>query len=160
MASVLRRSHLNRALCFWSTLMNNEYIAPFFTVLGVIVGGGVSYFTAMRIKLLEFKQSNIKLELERRKKLYGDFLAETNRLALDSIVKKNSDPIFLAKISSLLVEIELVSNSDVHEKAKEIVGHILDINSQIPKDRNDLPPLRAQFVELVKTELQQIQQQT
>ncbi|MHA7586125.1 hypothetical protein ACX15B_07005 [Vibrio harveyi] len=114
----------------------------------------------MRIKLLEFKQSNIKLELESRKKLYGDFLAETNRLALDSIVKKNSAPIFLAKISSLLVEIELVSNSDVHEKAKEIVGHILDINSQIPKDRNDLPPLRAQFVELVKTELQQIQQQT
>ncbi len=52
------------------------------------------------------------------------------------------------------------SNSDAHEKTKEIVGHILDINSQIPKDRNDLPPLRAQFVELVKTELQQIQQQT
>ncbi len=140
--------------------MDNEYITPFFTVLGVIVGGGVSYFTAMRIKHLEFKQSNIKFELESRKKLYVDFLAESNRLALGTIVKKNSDPTFLAKLSSLLTEIELVSNSDVHEKAKEIVGHILDINSQIPKDRNDLPSLRAQFVVLVKTELQQIQKQT
>ncbi len=81
-------------------------------------------------------------------------------MVLNSIEKKSSEPTFLSDICRLLAEIELLAGKDVYDKAKEIVGHILDLNGEVPVERKNMPEIRAQFVELVKIEFRSIEQQT
>ncbi|EGR0667178.1 hypothetical protein G6329_17485 [Vibrio cholerae] len=140
--------------------MSDEILIAIFTAIGAIIGGGISHFTSAKIKQIEFRQSNIRYELENRRKLYSEFLAEANSLVLNSIEKKSSEPTFLSDICRLLAEIELLAGKDVYDKAKEIVGHILDLNGEVPVERKNMPEIRAQFVELVKIEFRSIEQQT
>ncbi|MDO2434633.1 hypothetical protein Q2T43_00220 [Aeromonas veronii] len=137
--------------------MINEYVAPIFTVLGVILGGGVSYFTNTKVKQVEFRQSMIRYELENRRKLYSDFLAEANKLALISIENKSSSPTFLLDISRLLAEIELVGSKDIHKQARRILEYIVNAHSKDAKNIEALPIIRARFVELVKLEINSIE---
>ncbi|UNB57094.1 hypothetical protein [Aeromonas hydrophila] len=137
--------------------MINEYVAPIFTVLGVILGGGVSYFTNTKVKQVEFRQSMIRYELENRRKLYSDFLAEANKLALISIENKSSSPTFLLDISRLLAEIELVGSKDIHKQARRILECIVNAHSKDAKNIEALLLIRAQFVELVKLEFNSIE---
>lgn len=137
-----------------------EYIAPLFTILGVLLGGGISYFSSTKLKQMEIKQANIRYELESKRKLYVDFLAEANYVAVSSIEKKNSIPGVVEKLSRLLAEIELVCGMDTHRKATELVGCILDMHRQIPENNKKFSELRAQFVISAKKELPSIEKQT
>lgn len=140
--------------------MSDEIMIAIFTAIGAIIGGGISHFTSAKIKQIEFRQSNIRHALEIRRKLYSEFLAEANSLALNSIEKKSSVPTFLSDISRLLAEIELLAGHDVYDKAKEIVSHILDLNAEVSNESKVMPEIRAQFVELVKAEFRSIERQT
>lgn len=137
--------------------MISAYVIPIFTVLGVIVGGGISYLTSKNIKWIEFRQSSIRYEIENRRRLYVNFLAEANVLVLKAIEKKSSVPTFLSDILRLLAEIELVGGEDVNKKAKEIVDYILDLNTREAIEDNDFPLMRAQLVALVKQEFHSIE---
>lgn len=137
--------------------MISAYVIPIFTVLGVIVGGGISYLTSKNIKWIEFRQSSIRYEIENRRRLYVSFLAEANVLVLKAIEKKSSVPTFLSDILRLLAEIELVGGEDVNKKAKEIVDYILDLNTREAIEDNDFPLMRAQLVALVKQEFHSIE---
>ncbi|HCH55108.1 MAG TPA: hypothetical protein DE109_16880 [Aeromonas sp.] len=137
--------------------MISEYVIPIFTILGVIIGGGISYFTSKSIKWIEFRQSSIRYEIENRRKLYVNFLAEANILVLKAIENKSSAPTFLSDILRLLAEVELIGGEGVNNKAKEIVDYILDLNTQKKIAGNNFPLMRAQLVELVKQELHSIE---
>ena len=76
----------------------NELITPLFTILGVILGGGLSYFTALRMKRLEAKQESIKAQIEIRRQLYAKFLSEANDLAIKTIEKSNPRPFLASEI--------------------------------------------------------------
>ncbi|WP_421326561.1 hypothetical protein [Aeromonas veronii] len=137
--------------------MISAYVIPIFTVLGVIVGGGISYLTSKNIKWIEFRQSSIRYEIENRRRLYVNFLAEANVLVLKAIEKKSSVPTFISDILRLLAEIELVGSEEVNKKAKEIVDYILDLNTRGEINDNNFPLMRAQLVALVKQEFHSIE---
>jgi hypothetical protein len=134
-----------------------DYLVPVLTLSGVIVGGLIGYISNSKIKTKELRHIEIREEVNQKRKLYGDFLAETNRLILKAAKEKSSDPNILATIASIFAQIEMISNENVIETGKQIFLYVMSKHSISENDRGNIKLLREKFVTEARTEINNIQ---
>jgi len=122
-------------------------------LIGVFAGGIVTYFANLKIKTKELNHQLFREELQEKRILYSQFLSEVNIAALKAIDSKADAFSKLQTTSSLLAQIELVGNTDVHKSAQEITEILLNMYAQMPKESNgNLATAKASFIKQVKIE--------
>jgi len=98
-------------------------------LLGTTMGGLISYFTNKAIKQKEWWSSILRDEINERKKLYSDFLAEATRLTWVSIEAKQGDLKDFHLLGNLTAQIELLGSDGVVNASKAIMAHVLSLHS-------------------------------
>ena len=136
-----------------------EYIGPLAALLGVVLGGSLTYLANAKLKNSELNRAEIRDELKSKRELYSKFLAEANILSLSAIEEKKSSPTIFNELSKITVEIELVASDAVLAKAREIMAYVVDCH-QLEPENNDLSTtlasLRSEFISFAKEEFLQI----
>lgn len=136
-----------------------EYISPFSALLGVMLGGSLTYVANARIKNSELNRADIRDELKSKRELYSKFLAEAAILSLSALENKKSNPIIFNELSRFTVEIELVASEHVLTKARAIASYVVDCH-QADWEQNGfittLASLRSDFIGSAKEEFSQI----
>jgi len=84
-------------------------IASGSALLGAIVGGLSTYLSNSKIKKIEWNQLLKKEEIDEKKKLYSEFLAETNRLQLTSIKEKTNEILEFTQVGNFIAQMQLIS---------------------------------------------------
>ena len=134
----------------------NDIITPIATLIGVVVGGGIGFFTNYTIKKQELAHSDKKDEISLKRKLYSDFLGEANKLIIESIIEKKSDSIIFSNLANLLAQIELMSDNNVYNAAKKLFSHVLSPQTEMAVNSEGYSDIRNEFVILVKEEFRVI----
>jgi hypothetical protein len=88
-----------------------------------------------------------------RQRLYADFLAETNRLALESMDEKSSKVGEFHPMMRYFSEIELLSAVRVANAAKAVCANILESHSVIPQNTASYAELKAAFIAAAHEEI-------
>jgi len=122
-------------------------------LIGVFVGGIVTYFANLKIKNKELNHQLFREERQEKRILYAQFLSEVNIAALKAIDNKADAFSKLQTTSALLAQIQLLSNSEVHVSARDIYEILLNMYAQVPKESNgNLAVAKADFIKNVKIE--------
>ena len=105
--------------------MNDTLVHAIIAILGTLSGGLVTFFTTYHLKKLEWKQTAATEEIERRERLYLDFIDESERLLsekeefdVDAVVRH-------AQIFALVGRIRIMASADVVDAAEKLVAYIL-----------------------------------
>lgn len=126
-------------------------------LLGTLIGGFVTYLSNKNLKLIEWQLSLIKEEASSRRKLYSDFLGETNRLTLFSLEGKVSSVRELDSLINYFSQVEFVSTEQVIEQAKKLVDCVIACNTKSATVQNqDFYCLKKHFIESIKNELNEL----
>lgn len=104
-------------------------IGVFAALCGTTIGGLITYFTHRDLKRKEWVFSVLREEINDRKKLYSDFLAEAYRLTLISIQTKHDNLKEFEILNRYLAQIELLSTGKIIDEAKAIVDHVIVCHS-------------------------------
>lgn len=91
-----------------------------FALLGTIVGGLITFLTTYYLKTKEWKLQNLNKEIERKEKLYSDFMAECGRLVMvgvDADLKKTTE---FSHALKLLNQIQITASDDVVEASTNL----------------------------------------
>ena len=124
---------------------------------GTAVGGLITYFTNRDLKKTEWKLSVLREEINDRKRLYSDFLAEAYRLTLISFQTKYNDLKEFDILNRYYAQIELLAADKIVETAKAIIDNVIDGHSE-----NNVNPeklffdVKRNFIHEVKKELFQL----
>ncbi|MGR5389651.1 hypothetical protein [Vibrio crassostreae] len=137
-----------------------DYVGSIFTLLGVFLGSSLTYFTNSKLKNNEINREELREDLKMRRKLYSQFLAEANMLALSALDEKQTDATTFNELSKFSVEIELVASEVVYEKAKCIMEHVIKLHQAEWEEsgfNRTLSALRFEFVREVKQEFSELE---
>lgn len=108
-------------------------VSSFSAVSGSLVGGLISFLSTKHLKVQEWRQEQLRRELEKRENLYSEFLSETSRLLLTSIDSKEVVATKFAHQLSLLGKIRFIATDPVIEAA-EFLGKEVLKNYRDPKE--------------------------
>lgn len=122
-------------------------IASISALAGSAVGGFAAYFSNKSMRKLEWKLSEIEREIASRRATYANFLAEANKLILQSVEKKASSAIPIQELLNLQSEIALLS-PPIASKAKEIISCVLDHHQKGNEQHGTYPTLRDDSIAL------------
>ena len=106
--------------------MDNSVITALSAVLGSAVGGAASIATAWVTHRAQGHRTAIQTEIERREKLYTEFITVCSKLALDSLDHSLESPETLIQIYSLENRIRLTSSQEVIDTAGHAMRAIIE----------------------------------
>ncbi len=135
-----------------------------YAMLGSLVGAAASIGTTWITQRTQRIRANTEWKLRERETLYGEFITEASRLAVDALVHSLEGPEKLVTLYGILGRIRLVSGEDVLGKAEDCCRRIVDIYASpnmTPEqicaalEANELDPLKD-FSTACRTELRAI----
>ena len=135
----------------------NEYAAILGTLAGVLAGGLVNFFATRKVKNQEWRWTLARDQLNRRQDLYGDFLAEIQRLTAQAIYKDLEIPNDVHALDRLIAQMTLLSPDPVLDAARELRRHLLrkpSAASETVDDRPTFNQLSRGFLAAAKTDIQ------
>lgn len=134
--------------------MPSELIAIISTLVGAVVAGVISYIAGRGMKTHEWKLALAREEIASRKSLYVAFLAESQRLLIQSTHTKISSVTELKDLDARFAEISLLSSAPVVEAAKLIVDSILSAHTAgRERDDTNFYARKQSFIDAVRQEL-------
>jgi hypothetical protein len=142
--------------------MDTAIVSALAAVLGSIVGGAASISTAWLTQRSQSKRETIMSEIRRREQVYGEFIAECSRLAMDALDNTLDKPHTLIQVYAIHHRISLVSTDAVSRASGETIKLIIAqyrLPSQTREQMRQRPdselydPLRA-FSNACRDELQ------
>ena len=93
-------------------------------------------------------------EINERKALYSDFLAEASKLVVISLSEKYGDLNKFQSLNTKEAHIELVGTEKVVKEAKAIVDHVLDCHTEGKKEpKRSFFDVKTSFINEVKEEI-------
>jgi hypothetical protein len=95
-------------------------------VLGSLVGGSATMVTAWITQRTSTKRELISEELRKRETLYGEFISECSRLAIDSLAHGIEQPEKVWSAYALLNRIRLSASEAVLAEAEAVLKRITD----------------------------------
>jgi hypothetical protein len=104
--------------------MDPILVSALSAVLGSIVGGSASIATAWIGHRTQGKRDLIRGELTKREALYGEFIGECSKLAIDSLVHGIDNPESLWTAYAMLNRIRLSASAPVLTEAEKVLSHI------------------------------------
>ena len=136
--------------------MPPEFFTAISTLAVALVAGFISYIAGRGMKTHEWKLAQAKEEISARKALYSSFLAEAQRLVVQSTESKNHKVSELDKLQEQYAEITLVGSGAVVETAKFAFDSVLlaHLREQDVADAVDFHARKQAFVEAARAELQ------
>jgi hypothetical protein len=119
-------------------------------LFGSAIGGVVSYLTTYRLNIHQWRKERIDREIDRKEKLYSDFMSEVSHLIMLSVTPKKFEPECCSKLIALLTQIKLFSSEEVMEAAdavaKKTLKSFAEKTSEPPEEedskKSDLPAIR------------------
>ncbi len=130
-------------------------------LLGSIIGGLLSFFSAYYLGKKKFEQDLISRDLEKRGALYGDFMAEGGRIILLSLDGKLGSASEYGALYSLLGRIRIVAPKAVAEAATKFGSLVTDTPPRDDREKGaqhdkDLADARERFIDLCQEDLREI----
>jgi hypothetical protein len=141
--------------------MDTSLVTAMAAVLGSLVGGSATMATAWITQKTATKRELISEELRKREALYGEFIIECSKLAIDSLAHGMEKPETLWTAYALLNRIRLSASQAVLTEAEKVLSLIGDqyYSPNISLDEfralvrsRETDPLKA-FGEACRTEL-------
>ena len=93
---------------------------------GSLCGGAASFATAWMTHKARAKGEVVRLELNKRETLYGEFIDECSKRVIDSLERNLDNPERLFSIYALLNRIRLCASDAVLRQAVEVVKFIME----------------------------------
>lgn len=93
-------------------------------VLGSVVGGSATVATAWLTQRTSTKRELIRQELRKRETLYGEFISECSRLAIDALVHGIEKPETMWSAYALLNRIRLTASEAVLAQGEAVLKEI------------------------------------
>jgi hypothetical protein len=122
-------------------------------LLGSAIGGFTSYLSTRSMKKLEWKLSLREKELARSEGLYSEFIAEANRVLIQSFDQKFSSVKEMTTLLALESRIWMHSE-EIGILSRQIVSCVLDYHTKDRKDEEArFPGLRDTFIATCRREL-------
>src|SRR6187397_568536 len=106
--------------------MDNSLISAMAAVLGSLVGGSATIATTWITQRTSTKRELIRQELRKRETLYGEFINECSRLAIDALAHGIEKPETLWTAYALLNRIRLSTSQAVLTEAEKVLRQIAD----------------------------------
>ena len=104
--------------------MDSQLLAMFGALAGVLIGGFINFFASKSVKQREWKLSLAKDQIALRQRLYGEFLAEAQRLLTISIYEQLSLPRDIHLLNNILAQITLLAPEELVVRARAVREHI------------------------------------
>jgi hypothetical protein len=95
-------------------------------VLGALVGGSATIAAAWVTQRTSSKRELVRMELQKRETLYGEFINECSRLAIDALAHGLDKPETMLSAYALLNRIRLSSSDAVLAQAENVVRRIAE----------------------------------
>jgi hypothetical protein len=133
-------------------------------VLGSLVGGSAAITTAWITQRTQSKREMVLGELRKREMLYGEFISECSKLAIDALAHGMEKPETLWTAYALLNRIRLSASQAVLTEGEKVLSQIADqyYSPNISLDEfralvrsRDADPLKP-FGETCRTELKKL----
>ena len=106
--------------------MDTSIISALAAALGSLVGGSATIATAWITQKTSAKRELTCRELRKREKLYGEFISECSRLAIDSLAHEIEQPEKMCLAYALLNRIRLSASEAVLAKAEAALRRIAE----------------------------------
>lgn len=106
--------------------MDNSLISAMAAVLGSLVGGSATIVTAWITQRTSTKRELISEELRKRETLYGEFISECSKLAIDALAHGIEKPEKLWSAYALLNRIRLSASAAVLAEAEAVLKRIAE----------------------------------
>jgi hypothetical protein len=141
--------------------MDTTYITAMAAMLGSLVGAAASIGTTWITQRTQRIRANTEWKLRERETLYGEFITEASRLAVDAMVHSLEGPEKFVTLYGILGRIRLMSGENVLSKAEDCCRRIVDIYAspnmtpeqiRAALEANELDPLKD-FSAACRTEL-------
>lgn len=125
------------------------------TLIGAAVAGVISYVAGRGMKIYEWRLSLAKEDIAARRRLYAEFLAEADRLILQSMERKLTATSALKELTVKLSEISLLSTEPVLEAAKAICDYALSAHTaeRATRDERNFYELKKNFIAAARNEI-------
>jgi len=104
--------------------MDNSLISAMAAVLGSLVGGSATIATTWITQRTSTKRELIRQELRKRETLYGEFITECSRLAIDALVHGIEKPETMWSAYALLNRIRLSASEAVLAEGERVLKEI------------------------------------
>ena len=104
--------------------MDSQLLAMLGALAGVLIGGFINFFASKSVKQREWKLSLAKDQIALRQRLYGEFLAEAQRLLTISIYEQLSLPRDIHLLNNILAQITLLAPEELVVRARAVREHI------------------------------------
>jgi len=144
--------------------MDSALITATAAGLGSLVGAAASIGTTWMAQRTETIRGYNEWRLREREVLYGEFITEASRLAVDAMLNSLERPDKLVTLYGILGRIRLMSGNEVLHKAEECLRRIVDLYERpnlTPEqlrnefEANKLDPLK-EFSAACRAELQEL----
>jgi hypothetical protein len=106
--------------------METSFISAMAAVAGSIVGGSAMIATAWVTQKTSTRRELLREELRKRETLYGEFISECSKLAIDALGHGIEKPEKLWTAYALLNRIRLSASAAVVTEAESVVRHIAE----------------------------------
>lgn len=137
-----------------SSQMITALIGVFAALCGTTIGGLITYFTNSDLKRKEWELSVLQEEINDRKRLYSEFLAEAYRLTLISVQTKYGDLKEFDILNRYFAQIELLADDKIVKEAKAIVDHVIVRHSESSeKQARSFFDIKTSFINEAKEDL-------
>ena len=107
--------------------MDSTLITAGAAALGSLVGAGATIATTWIAQRTQTIRAYTEWRLREREALYGEFITEASRLAVDAMVHSLERPDQLVKLYGLLSRIRLLSGEEVLTRAEACCRQIVDL---------------------------------
>lgn len=106
--------------------MDTSLVGALAATLGSIVGGSATIATAWITQRTQSKRELIRAELHKREVLYGEFISECSKLAIDSLAHGIEKPETFWTTYALLNRIRLSASEAVLAEADQVLHQIAE----------------------------------
>lgn len=119
-------THLDISTEKKSVIMDSTIVSALAAVLGSLVGGAATIAATLVSQKTRSKHKMVQAEIKKRETLYGEFISECCKRAIDSFESSLDKPEVLLTMYELVNRIRLCSSDAVLEEAQQAVAVILD----------------------------------
>ena len=106
--------------------MDMPLVTGMAAVLGSLVGGSATMAAAWITQRTSSRRELVRMELQKRGTLYGEFINECSRLAIDALAHGLEKPETMLSAYALLNRIRLSSSDAVLAQAENVVRRIAE----------------------------------
>jgi hypothetical protein len=106
--------------------MDPALVSALSAVLGSLVGASATIVTAWITQNTSNRREQMRAELHKRETLYGEFISECSKLAIDSLAHGLDKPETLWSAYALLNRIRLSASQPVLTEAEKLLRQITD----------------------------------